>query len=418
MSITLALALTTTLAVAVQPQAVAAIDPLTPILDCSTNPGPSCIESIFAIKADGQRVKARLTGRTSPEERKYATESVLVANWQEYEFTGIAFDGNAGGAFIPRVFYFPQGNKDCFYDPCVLGNEYVEFAIGTTWLNGSSDLKILDLPYRKTNLSCGLKSSPSFCYTPRNFSQDISFEFNFRLPANFNSVTSNGRGVQSFDHSETEQRFIDGVPYIQHSVTVKPIKYSSYGFAGADIDEYADFELDNFQFWFWGQNDRRVDSLGSCKTTPRMSVVANTFWINFPTWNRADRSVEVNVAGPHFKSDGSLNLGYVQAKISKEMAQCLWGVDITKSTSAKISVIYDIAGQSQTQVATGKLLGSEYLLTISGMHFSSPTIKMKLEQAQPSPAYQTKKITCFKGKRSVVKMGESPVCPKGYTVKK
>jgi len=100
-----------------------AVKPLQPILDCVTNPEDPCIEAIYLVSSDGVRKQAKLTGRTSRETRTYAPESVLYATWQEYAVDGYTFGGKAGNAFIPRGFYFPFGNRDCFYTPCVQGQQ-------------------------------------------------------------------------------------------------------------------------------------------------------------------------------------------------------------------------------------------------------------------------------------------------------
>lgn len=399
-----------------------ALEPLQPILDCSTTPENSCIEAIYLISSTGVRKKAQLTGRISKEVRTYAPESVLNAEWQEYSIDGYTFSGKAGNAFIPRIFYFPYGNRDCFYTPCVGGNEYIEFAMTATWLNGPPSNTPLPLPYRSSNLACGVKTNPSYCYEPQMFNTDATFEFHLRIPSPFKTVASTGRGVQNYSFNKVGTHTTSsGVTFNRIVASAKPIAYSGYGFAGADIDEYADYETDQFQFWFWGESDARVKRLGACYQTPKLSVVSNIFHATFPMWDSTEQSIYVNLAGPHFKSDGTVNYGLIQIKVSRDLAQCLWGVDVSKSVQAKVSLTYDTAGQQQTQTLATKYLDSEFIVTLTGMHFSSPTLKVQLVEAQVQSSTvqapqrtSTKVITCTKGKQKKTVKGIKPTCPKGW----
>lgn len=355
---------------------------LKPVLDCVTTPDDACIEEINLILSDGSKRLATRTGRTTRETRTYAPNSVLQANWEEYAFEGVRLGGKAGGAFIPRVFFFPQGNLDCFYDPCVDGNEYLEFAVAATWLNGPPSDTPLALPFRKSNLACGIKSKPSYCYEPTNFNINGTFEFQVRIPSSFKTIASTGRGVQDFTLTR-RGTYINskGLTFDRITVQARPLAYSGYGFAGADIDEYADFESDQIVVWLWGETDRRVKRIGRCSAIPKLSVVSNIFHASFPMWDASEQSIYVNVAGPHFKSDGKVNYGTIQVKVSEALADCLWSVDISRKVEAKVSITYEESGQQQTQSISSKLQGDDFILTISGMHFSSPTVKVKLAQS-------------------------------------
>jgi len=414
---------------------------LKPVLDCATTPDEACIEEINLILSDGSKRRATLTGRTSKETRTYAPNSVLQADWQEYAFEGVRFGGKAGGAFIPRIFIFPQGNLDCFYDPCVEGNEYLEFAVAATWLNGPPSNTPLALPFRKSNLACGIKARPSYCYEPTNFNIDGTFEFQVRIPSSFKTIASTGRGVQDFSLVR-RGTYINskGMALDRITVQAKPLAYSGYGFSGADIDEYGDFESDKISVWLWGETDRRVKRIGQCSAIPKLSVVSNIFHASFPMWDTFEQSIYVNVAGPHFKSDGKVNYGTIQVKVSEALADCLWNVDISKKVEAKVSITYEESGQQQTQSVSSKLKGDEFILTISGMHFSSPTVKVRLAQSndkigtssvdsatttitdqtgvsKPPADKPSKKLSVVKCKKGniVKKISSGKVrCPKGF----
>jgi hypothetical protein len=415
-----------------------AVEPLQPVVDCSSTPQVACIEAIYLVNSDGDKIRAVLTGRVSAETRTYAPDSVLRAEWQEYSFKGVKFGGNSGGLFIPRVFYFPLGNKDCFYDPCVEGGEYFEFALSPTWLNGRSSDTPLSLPFRSSNRACGLKSNPSLCYPVDLFSTSSTFEFHVRTPSTFKTITSTGRGVQDFSISEAgEVVTTSGAIYKRVIVRAQPIVYSSYGLFGADIEEYAHYETDRFVFWLWGESDRRMRTLGRCFQTPKLSVVSNIFHAAFPQWDAKEESIFVNVAGPHYKSDGSVNYGLIQVKVSSALASCLWNVDIKSRVDAKVSVTYETSESEKVQTSSSRLVGNEFVLTISGVTFSSPTIRVKLVQGTATPASTSisssrsstissetttsaikltkMTIKCRKSKKIREFTAVKPRCPKGWT---
>lgn len=387
-----------------------AVEPLTPILSCSTDPGFACIEKINVITADGEKIAAKLTSTRIPEVRTYAPLSVLTASWQVYEVPQIKLAAGTGGRFLIRPFFFPLGNLDCFYTPCISGNEYLEFAIAPITYDGISDLK--DLGY--------------------------SYEIFFRVPESFLMTASNGRGMKLLDISKASSIEVALVPgFKNYRLKIEPMAYSSFALKEAlngNLVDKASEEADNGAVWFWGSRDLRMTTFGECKNLEALSVTGNVFYLNSPQWNPMAKSIEVSTTAPHYKSDGSLNTGYFQAKVTTEMAKCLWGVDLTKAVEAKISLNYENGENIQVETWSGKLIGNEYVLTASGFHFSSPKISFKLAEeakvaAIPTPSASpkatlipqavkaTKSITCVRGKVLKKVIAISPKCPTGYKKK-
>ena len=387
-----------------------AVEPLTPILSCSTNPGFACIEKINVITVDGEKISAKLTETRIPEIRTYAPASVLNASWQTYEVPGIKLVAGKGGKFLIRPFYFPVGNLDCFYNPCVSGGEYVEFAVAPITFDGVSNLK--DLGY--------------------------SYEIFFRVPDNFLMTARTGRGMRTLDISKAnENEMASKAGFNSYRMIIEPMAYSSFVLNellnGNLVDKAAE-EADNGAVWFTGSRDSSVVSLGKCKNLEAISVTGNVFYLNTPKWNPLTKSIEIGTTAPHLKSDGSLNTGYFQAKVTTDMAKCLWGVDLTKAVEANISLNYESGEKVQVETWSGKLVGNEYVLTASGFHFSSPKISFKLTEGakptvSPSPtatseatlaptgAKVIKAITCIKGKLIKKVRAVSPKCPVGYKKK-
>jgi len=410
-----------------------AVDPLQAVLDCSTSNPTFCIDSIYVIKSDGTRVKGFLNGKTDPETRSYAPASVLKANWQEYEFPGVTFDGGNVKSMYPRIFYYPIGNQDCFYSPCGLGAEYLETVL-TPGFRSSIGPNTKFMP--QVSESCIGKTYYPGSPWPALFGPGISFELNLRIPNDvMKTLGSGGLGRAMSSVSTTFDTANSN--FTVATMKIVPAETSSYGCNGAVLAQQGDFESDQPVYWIWGVSDVRMVSFGRCESIKSgVSVVSNAFWDNFPVWDSVNSSINVALSGPHYKSDGSINNVNFQAKISTALAQCLWGIDLTHQAKAQISLLYDQAGQTQTQSYTGQLINDQYVVNVTGIHLSSPTLSLKFvdsvtpnptpsatptasitPSASPEPSLVKTTINCVKGKLIRRVTAIKPSCPVGYKKK-
>ena len=360
----------------------------------------------------------KVSGTVIPETRTYAPESVLKANWETYDVPEINISGNKGGSFLIRPFYFPKGNRDCFYNPCVEGGEYLEFATAPILHAGKSSFS--DLSY--------------------------TYEVHFQVPENFSMIAANGRGYRKVDiQTDVSNDHPRRAGYINYTLRLEPMVYSGFNLAGVlngTLIERAETETDNGAIWFMGARDPGMQSFGNCKNIYGVTVTGNAFFTGLPRWNSKDQTIDVSTSAPHLKSNGEQNFGYFQARISKQMADCLWSVDLSKKVSAQVSLNYSTSKES-VQTWSGQMIGDEYVMSVSGIHFSSPTLSFKLNQENaptPTPvvtqapptievaapvATQTVKpalakkttITCVKGKITKKVTAEKPKCPSGYKIK-
>ena len=411
---------------------VHALEPLQGILDCSTTTSGTCIESIYINTQDGRHVKAELTGRKSHMTLQYAPESINDSDLQEYSAPGFTFGGKAGSDFIPQLTYFPIGNRDCFYTPCVEGKEYIQVNTDTSWINGNDDMPAIHFAFRSTDLVCGSQTTPSLCYQPRNFGSDIEFEYHLRLPADFTYTDINARGARTFSSEKIPGvTSIDGKNYQTSIFKIRILPYSGFATAGADIDQqYGVGESDQADFVLWGKNSNIVKGFGSCSSIQGISVASNAFWADIPIWNAQDQALSVQLHGAHFKSDGSLNVVYFQARVTTAMAKCLWGVDLGKKISTSIQITYDNGSSPDVQTANAQLEGNDFVFSVTGMHLSAPVVKMKLagepkpsapidpalsaKPGTPGGGSQFQKILCQKGKMTKIVTGSKPNCPAGF----
>jgi len=144
-----------------------------------------------------------------------------------------------------------------------------------------------------------------------------------------------------------------------------------------------------------------------------------------------DGSLQYTVASAHYNPDGSVFKGTYNLVMRSDVARCLY-----KFTSAPISASIEVVSQNGSQqVATTAISEKDGWLHLAanGFTYSSPSIRIKLNQgvsaAAPSPVVSpapkiaapkvsvSKSITCVKGKSVKKITGANPKCPAGYKKK-
>lgn len=159
---------------------------------------------------------------------------------------------------------------------------------------------------------------------------------------------------------------------------------------------------------------------------------ANMFTPGLPTWDASSQNLEFRMASPHVDQMGKLTTGNYDLILKEEIAKCIWGLKTIPSTATLI-VSYPDGTADVGTVVFGARNGFVNF-HVNGFHFSSPTIKIKLdapkpkasdipsptptetkatEQFTPTPAKQTT-IKCKKGSKFLKKTAISPKCPSGY----
>jgi len=148
-------------------------------------------------------------------------------------------------------------------------------------------------------------------------------------------------------------------------------------------------------------------------------------------------SLNYQVGGMHYNPDGSVFQGSYDLVMRKGTAQCLYGFTDAPIT-ATVTVV-DAGKEERIETSSLQELGTgtdKWLkLSARGFTFSSPTLKIKLNQAKaPSPAQSApaasssqqgapapapkvavmKSITCVKGKVTRKVVGTNPKCPAGF----
>jgi hypothetical protein len=148
-----------------------------------------------------------------------------------------------------------------------------------------------------------------------------------------------------------------------------------------------------------------------------------------PTFNEQSQSLDYSVAAPHFAKDGSVFKGNYSIQLNGSTARCMFGLQGT-NLKATLSILSD-KGENNVITSVAREDKGWFNFSVAGFTFSSPTIRLKLEEAAPAntastasptpavqkPASSVKKITCVKGKSVRTVSGINPKCPAGFKKK-
>jgi hypothetical protein len=150
-----------------------------------------------------------------------------------------------------------------------------------------------------------------------------------------------------------------------------------------------------------------------------------------PSLNKSEGTLEYQVAAPHFTTKGDEFLGTYDLIMRSDVARCVYGFS-SAPIRAELSVVNDQGNQKVATEILGEKNGWLYL-SAGGFTYSSPTIKVKLEQDAPAPiatptptqtpsasakpVAKAVTITCIKGKTSKKVTAVKPKCPTGFKKK-
>jgi hypothetical protein len=153
----------------------------------------------------------------------------------------------------------------------------------------------------------------------------------------------------------------------------------------------------------------------------QVSTNATAYYISAPLWNEQSDSLSFTVAAPTYESDGDKKQGLYDLVLREDVANCLWGKDLTKA-SAKIEIL-NADGTTQVATTTFKTINGYVYFRAAGFHYSVPNIKVSLVESLPKPrppgliVKKLRTITCTKGKVAKSVSAVNPKCPSGYKKK-
>lgn len=187
----------------------------------------------------------------------------------------------------------------------------------------------------------------------------------------------------------------------------------------------------------WTLSSARVDNPSSCVKKGGgvqgvVSTNASAYEATAPTYDKSTGTLNYKVAAPHFAPDGKTeNIGTYGLSMSTALIKCMYGVDQLPS-SASIAITSS-DGKERVSTVALQQVGNWVHLSADNFTFSSPTLKIKLNQssapaqtnqssssasnqsAAPAKSAPVKvSITCVKGKITKKVTGTSPKCPAGF----
>lgn len=395
------------------------------LLSCYSTPNEACIDQIVAITSKGERIIADRPIRSI----EVISDINPTDLREEYSFPGLTFEGSAGDRAVPGVIYSPFGGKNCRLKVCYQGIEELQVGMQASWMNqtkAEEDNYLVDTSRRGSQYLCGPSAKPERCRRNLNFNTDVSFELTIRVPEEFvaSAILGSVKNLsfeQGLSPIDIAGKRLTTLKVSFKTQTIQRPLFSELIPNPMVTSEYADFEGDASNLWIIGKRNVLITPLGKCSTVPFITVLSNSTFQQMPVWNTNTSSIEVDLTAPHYAVNGQLHRGYFEATISKEMGQCLWGIDLSKQSVAQMSISYPSETGVEVLTISGKFDGKNYHLFSANFHYSNPTISLKLVQESKPVAATTvpnkKTIFCIKGK--VVKRinAENPKCPKGYKLK-
>jgi hypothetical protein len=163
-------------------------------------------------------------------------------------------------------------------------------------------------------------------------------------------------------------------------------------------------------------NESNVENIGRCFASDKdvLGVVTTNAGVYIsapPTFNSKTQTLDYKVASPHYDESGNENIGTYNLVLRSDRARCLYGFT-NAPISATVSVLSSGGGSQAITTTVNEKNGWLYL-SANGFKYSSPVIKVKLQQAKN----QRYTISCIKGKVTKKVTGTKPKCPSGFKLK-
>ena len=285
--------------------------------------------------------------------------------------------------------------------------------------------------------------------------ENFSYTITIRAPKAFEFGEVSGSAKRVIVKYGKDLQPVGGVATREIIAILSPMATARALEVNNKMEEKASFISYGANIWIYGQNNGIVDALGACGKIGGVQVVSNAMHSLDPTWDEIEQAIVVRLSTPHLLPDGSINVGYLEIRMPRAAALCMWKVDLDGNIKASIAITYVDGSTPTVATVTGQRIGDDYLIVSTGFHYSSPTLRVKLSQdnavkpaddavkpadnavkpadnaastqsesknenkvAAPTIApKKIKVINCVKGKLSRKISGVNPKCPKGYVKK-
>ncbi len=396
-------------------------------LPCSISNVAPCIQSLSYVNEKGVRIEGKLSGRSRNMVRNIALKNYPFTDY-EWSLPGLK-QPNGTDRMLMTAYYFPKNFPYCWLPDqdlktCDYGVDQLTFDVTPSWWDSQPPPTHFENSDRD-NL-CGTKENPVVCIGPWSMNGDVSYEIVAKMPKGFDARMLIGEGASGdlkFTTDSAGDRIFTllakpAMKSFVWNISQRPIYYKD-----ADKADFSGYSLD---FFIHSSSASEPQWFSRCDKGEGLSVWHNSSERSAPYWISNEQSLAMNVSSIHRRMDGSLNAGTFQIQMPVTVAQCLWGVDLSKATAATISAVYGEGIDSEIVTTSSKIADGFYYLSANGFHYSSPTIKVKLTQTSSGSTLEKpldevvpvvkKKLTinCTKGKQVRKVTGYQPKCPSGF----
>lgn len=385
------------------------------LTSCSTNPGQAvaCIQSLTLTPKSGDTpISGVITQQRVPADPRVAdSERPIPA--PDAATLAAGAGTSALNIEVNRGFYnewtFPNGKISNSTNNVIIRSEFQPYKATWCWAvdvcnDRREEFSLAITPSQDRDL---LKNNPEF-----------SFTVTIRAPKAFEFGEVSGSAKQVTVKYGKDLQAVGGVATREIIATLSPIA-TARGGTPTQMAEKADVISYGANIWIYGQNNGIVDGLGPCGKIGGVQVVSNAMHSLDPTWDAAEEAIAVRLSTPHLLPDGSVNVGYLEIRMPRAAALCMWKVDLDGSIKASVSISYEDGSAPSVATIVGQRVADDYLIISSGFHYSSPTLRVKLTQGTSSdspiaPVVKKLTISCKKGKVSKKVTAVKPACPSGY----
>ncbi len=226
--------------------------------------------------------------------------------------------------------------------------------------------------------------------------KDIAFTVTIRAPKSFAFGEVSGSAQNTTVKYGKDLPDFNGVPMREIIATFSPIATArSNQLAGSLPEEKAFGYTYDANLNIFGMHNDITDFLGPCGKLGGVQVVSNAMHSVDPVWDPATETIKVRLETPHFAPNGDLNTGYLEIRVPRASALCMWGLSLDGSIKASVSINYDDGSVPSVATVVGKVIQDDYLIITSGFHFSSPNLAIKITKGTatttdtPTPAAST-----------------------------
>jgi hypothetical protein len=301
---------------------------------CSTEIQLDCFESVAAF-LNGAWVSGTPTNRA----REYRIDGLVNEDGLGLvEFThGINYTGNV----FHQVNVFPS-----------------------TYTSGSRK------PWESGETTCDNPTN-GVCYREGHLQRGVKFRVTYRsswvLPTAMSAkLTETKTVVEKLSVSGATRVTVEGIPEyfmgVQNDATL------------TDLNGRGSWGIEHFAISM--TDGRRFPFKSECIDKPTLTVSDNGYGHPIPTFE--NNELKLKTSAPHFRPDGvNKHIGYYNAVIPLETAQCLWGESVTNPTQFAVDVFETSTGVAKSSQSLISLDNGAINIRTTGFTYSTPTVRVR-----------------------------------------